>query len=249
MASSLKNESSQSWQLQMRYPAGNHRNSQPIRMGYALCANAKVIYHPAPKNAGSSMRQHLFRIDNGRFYEPMVMHGLRFELYMIYGKPTCFEPVAELKGFERMTVVRDPISRFLSAYTNKVLDPHWRNPKNAQHCELLGLPLEPGLETFIENLNAYQDIPAIAHHIRGQRFYLGDDLSYYDKVFRFEELDSAIEWINARAGLVLEFPRLKADGPKLRKQDISSLAVRRLTDFLQDDYELLGGLYGPPSSP
>ncbi|MEA5472742.1 sulfotransferase family 2 domain-containing protein [Synechococcus sp. CCY9201] len=117
-------------------------------MGYVLCANSKVIYHPASKNAGSSMRQHLFRIDNGRFYEPMVMHGLRFELYMICGKPTCFEPVAELKGLKRMTVVRDPISRFLSAYANKVFDPRWRNPENAQHCELPRLPWSRALSIY-----------------------------------------------------------------------------------------------------
>ncbi|WP_323246487.1 sulfotransferase family 2 domain-containing protein [Synechococcus sp. CCY9202] len=227
----------------MRYPAGNHRNSQPNRMGYAKCVNAKVIYHPAPKNAGSSMRQHLFRIDNGRPYEPMLINGVKVELFMIYGQPTRFEPVAELKGFERITMVRDPISRFLSAYANRVLDSRWRNPSHAQRCKSMGLPAKPDLETFLANLNDYQSIPEIAHHTRTQRFFLGNDLSYYDKVFRVEELASAIDYINSRAGMTLEFPRLKTDGPKLRKQDISEIAVRRLMHILCEDYELLGSLY------
>lgn len=209
----------------------------------ALCAKAKVIYFPAPKNAGSSMRQYLFHIDNGRPYESMMINGKSVELFMIYGRPGRFQAAAEVPGFERFVLVRDPISRFLSAYANRILDPRWRNPRHEQLCQALSLPAVPDLEMFVQHLDAYRKIPEIAHHTRSQRFFFGDQLSYYHKVFRVENIADAIDYLAARSGVSYEFPALKTDGPKVRKDQLSAATRDCLGVILREDYALLESYY------
>lgn len=210
---------------------------------FAVCVKAKVVYHPAPKNAGSSMRQCLFEIDNGRPYRPMIIDGKNIELFMIYGQPVKFQAAPPMPEYQRFALVRDPVSRFLSAYANRVLDPRWRNRSHEQLCQSMGLPAMPDIDEFIDNLQMYQSISEIRHHTRSQRFFLGDSLSYYDRIFKVENLPEAIDYLSSRSGVPVDFPALKADGPKLRKSELSDLSLRRLKQLLASDYELLSDFY------
>ncbi len=189
------------------------------------------------------MRQHLFEIDNGRPYEPMLINGKRIELFMIYGRPIQFQPAPALAGFERIALIRDPIARFLSAYANRVLDPRWRNRNHEQLCEAMGLPATPSIDIFINHLKEYQQIPEIGHHTKSQVFFLGDKLDYYDRLFRVESILEAAQYLERRSGLAIDFPRLKTDGPKARRSDLDTNLINRLRQYLESDYSLLGHIY------
>lgn len=212
-------------------------------MGFAICAKARVVYHPAPKNAGTSMREYLFHIENGRPYLPMILNGKKVELFMLYGVPEAFRPCTQLSGFERFAIIRDPISRFISAYANRILDPRWHDRRHYQLCESLGLDPVPSLERFVEGIDDYRRIPAVSHHTRAQCFFLGDDLSYYHRVFRIEELSDAISYLESRSGVQVPFPSLKSDGPKVSRADIGSALESRIAAICEEDYRLLGMYY------
>lgn len=212
-------------------------------VGYAICVGAKVIYHPAPKIAGTSIRQYLFSIDNERAYQPMIINGKRIELYRLYGLPDKFAEAPRRPGYEIFTVVRDPISRFLSAYANRVLDPRGRDRDHNSVCDSLRLPRDPDLDTFLTHFADYQQIRVIRHHTRPQSFFLGQSLGYYDHVFKFEELGSVFAYLESRAPQPVAIPTFKTDGPKVKKQDIDRKTSDRIKEILADDYTLLGNLY------
>lgn len=73
----------------------------------------------------------------------------------------------------KFTVVRDPVSRFLSAYTNRVT--YYRdmerecaqNPEIRSQFDELGLPAVPDLDVFIDNFEHYVNLsPSIRLHTR-----------------------------------------------------------------------------------
>lgn len=212
-------------------------------MASALCAKARVLYHPAPKNAGTSMREYLFLLDNGRPYTPMLVNGRKLELYMIYGQPESFKPAPEVKEFERFTIIRDPVSRFLSAYANRILDSRWHDRRHHQICSRLGLKPIPDLEEFLDHIDQYRQIPAVLHHTRPQHYFLGPTLSYYDKVFRIEELTEAVSYLERRSGAKEAFPSFKSDGPKLSKRDIGAHLEERIAKMFESDYRFLDPFY------
>jgi len=90
-------------------------------MSYAMCARLKLFYFPVPKNAGSSVRDCLFEVENGWRFRPMILDGQTVDLYDLFGVPTAFKPAPDRPGYLQFAVVRDPVRRFLSACANKVL--------------------------------------------------------------------------------------------------------------------------------
>ncbi len=131
------------------------------------------------------------------------------------------------------------MKRLLSAYANRVLDPRWRDPNHAELCNTMEIPPDPTVGTFIKNIDSYRLIPAIKHHTRNQSYFLGSNLRYYDRVFRAERLDDAIAYIEARSGMKIDFPRLKTDGPKVSKSELSQAEINQLEELLAEDYALL----------
>jgi len=215
-------------------------------MPYATCVKLKLQYFPVPKNAGSSVRDCLFEMDNGWRYRPMIIDGRWVGLFEFFGFPAAFQPAPDRPGYLRFTVVRDPLRRLLSAYANKVLD----NPGVASaDFAALGLrsdlPRAPDIETFVAYLDEYRLISNIRHHTNPQRYFLGDDLGHYHRVFRAEDLGELERFLSERAGAPIKLARLKADGTKIDPATLSPAARRKVAQHYAADYALLERYYAP----
>jgi hypothetical protein len=213
-------------------------------MPHATCIKLKLHYFPVPKNAGSSIRDCLFEIENGWRFRPMIIDGKRIGLYNLFGIPTPFRPAPETPGFVRIAVVRDPIRRLVSAYANRVLRHQGIAKADYASAGLRAdLPKVPDIETFVAELDEYRKIGTVAHHTNPQAHFLGSDLGYFHHVFRVEALDELERFLGERAGMPVSLPRYKSDGPKIDPATLSAAARQRLAEHYAADYALLRDFY------
>ena len=218
-------------------------------MSPCLSTKLKVLYYPVPKVAGTSIRHALFEADNGFAYRDMLLGGKKIELNHIYGaKTTPFVPAKPAAGVAKIAVVRDPLERLVSVYRNRVL--YYNQTKSSELTKFKvdpGLPPKPDIETFVMNLHEYRKVPGIAHHTNPHVHFLGKDLDYFDRVFRFEQLAEFEAWLSARAKKPVRLPKLRTEGPEIPPSVLSARATKRVYKLYAHDYTLLKGIY--PTQP
>jgi hypothetical protein len=150
----------------------------------------------------------------------------------------------------RFAVVRDPIKRFLSGYSNRVIaskelsrDFIAKLP-TAGELDLDSFPYDPSLSEFIRNFDFYQCVPTIAHHFRPQvEFVVSRD--HFDELYPIEQLDRLQRDIEARSGRPLELRKEMTGGPKLTVDDLTPSEFLRLCEMYAADYALLSSMYDP----
>jgi len=215
-------------------------------MTFAAVMKPKLFYFPVPKNAGTSLRQCFFEIENGWPYREMIINGKTIELFHLLATPGPFQPAPEWDGFLKIAVVRDPISRLISVYKNRVQ--HYREISTADFTSYnipTSLPKNPDLNTFIDGLLEYRKIPTIAHHTNTQTHFLGDNIDYYDRIFRFEQLNEIETFLSDRLGNTVKLPKLRAHGPSIESERLSSAMRDKATIYYRSDYNLLEKYYDP----
>lgn len=172
----------------------------------------KLAYIPVPKTACTSLKHFFFFTENGQNFTPFIQNSRTFHIHNVY--PTVLFsrlPFSAIEELERIIVIRDPIARFLSGYSNRVLH-HMELSTGPAKKEIRrrDLPIKPSLSQFIENLVDYRDaVPSINHHFRPLVDFSGKDPSYYSMVFSISELDRLVEYVAEKTGRVAPLPRCK----------------------------------------
>ncbi|GAA5124105.1 sulfotransferase family 2 domain-containing protein [Luteolibacter yonseiensis] len=210
-----------------------------------LCSKHSIGYLPLPKVANTSLKHAMFMLENGvRFSSaatgvPHIHHYYRHNSVEID------------KAAFRFVVIRDPIKRFLSAYSNRVI--HHRE-LSEEKVRLLAdkkkrlkikpgdFELDPDLSTFIRHLEKYQKIPSILIHTRPQSS-LVTDLGFFSKVYRIESMDELGDDLSEITNHAVPIRHSQSGGPKI---DVSSLAaseLEKLRRYYQEDYRLLSRFY------
>lgn len=186
-------------------------------MPYIMPAQRMAFFF-SPKSGGTSLRAFLFHAENGFPFRDYSVQGTRVDANMLAANFR-FNRVdhEELKPFRRFALVRDPVARFLSGYSNRVL--HYRELSiEAAGRDLLreGLPPDPDIATFVENYIGYLSCsrPMARHFLKQQKF-IGADAGYFERIFRLEQLDDLVTFVNSECGREAKMPRLQTGGPKL----------------------------------
>lgn len=199
----------------------------------------RIAYFPVPKSACTSIKSLFFQIENGVPFKPMTRHGQMFHIHNFYGTVP-FGRIAHdrLRDFWRFAVYRDPISRFLSCYSNRVL--HFRELSagmlSAEAQKAGALP-DPDLETFIERIEIYRLYsPSIQHHCAPQVQFLGRDPDYFHRIFTLQTLDEMVAELSQRTGRSLQLPHEQRGGPKLTPDNLSPKAQAALRELYRADY-------------
>lgn len=193
----------------------------------------------SPKSAGTSVRAVLFELENGRIFEPYRVQGQRVDANALLTNYR-FARVDHdsLEGFHKIAIIRNPVRRFLSAYTNRVL--HYRElseEKAGAKLAELGLVPDPDLDTFVAHVGRYVTASnPIKRHTRNQQVFLGDDPDYFDAVFRVEDLERFPRHLEDRFGCPpLKLPRLQTGGPKIRSKDVAPETLQAIKTLVSDD--------------
>jgi hypothetical protein len=137
----------------------------------------------------------------------------------------------------RFALLRDPVRRFLSGYSNRVL--HYRELSiEVAGQDLLreGLPPDPDLGTFVENYVGYlRCSKPLARHFLKQQKFVGDDPGYYERIFKLEEIENLVTFVNAECGTDARMPRLQTGGPKFDFFALDEDLQARIVDICRHD--------------
>jgi hypothetical protein len=204
----------------------------------------KISYTPVPKNACTSLKFLFFFIENGLEFGNMRRNGKVFHIHNYYGSTKFnsrdFEAVSD---FWKICVIRDPISRFLSAYSNRVLfHGELSERRLGKRAIADGAIPNPTLSQFVDRLDIYRRYsPSIEDHTDLQVTYLGSDSTIYDRAYHMHEIPELVSDLESRINTPLLLQRRQTGGEKISPDELGPEHARKLKAFYQEDYDCLFG--------
>ena len=153
---------------------------------------------------------------------------------------------AEYARSYRFTVVRDPVKRLMSVYTNRVVDrKELHNSRKLQRRK--NMPMDPDPDTFFANLEIYAGLSSvIKHHILPTWMFTGPDLSQYDRVYRTEQIGELAKDLAERTGQEIAVKRANKSSTALSFDDLTPYTRQKLRPFLAEEYRYLSAWFDNP---
>lgn len=145
----------------------------------------------------------------------------------------------------RLIIIRDPVKRFLSGYSNRVSSHKELRKENIRNRSVRKRikVFDPTLHQFINDFNVYMEVPVISHHFRPISDHLaGVSLSFYSHVVKIEDMDSIHNLLQQAFGKECDFPR-EQSSKKIPLGILTYQQLCKITDFYSADYKLLEGYY------
>lgn len=210
----------------------------------------KIAFVAVPKTACSSFKHLFFQLENRRPFKTFRANNRAYNVHTIYPS-RYFEKnyrFSEFDDYFKFLIVRDPVKRLLSSYSNRVV--HYKNlAKWALGPEAIkaGARPDPGLVEFVDKLDLYREHSGnIRHHTDPVSAFSGPDLSRFDAVYPIEQLDRCAAKLSEIIGQQIAIPHEQSGGPKLSLDDLPDAQLRKVVAFYRDDYALLSEYYTPP---
>ena len=147
----------------------------------------------------------------------------------------------------RFTVVRDPLNRMLSVYTDLIAGRRILHDSTNFQQGHPPLPQDPDPDTFFLNLDGYMHwASAVKHHALPMRLFTGPDLDDFDRVYRTDELGALANDLTRVTGQTVTIPRLNASQARLAFSDLAPETRAALRDRLAPEYELYRDYFPSP---
>ena len=139
-------------------------------------------------------------------------------------------------------MVRDPVKRFLSAYANRVVYYEELSDKFiGDSASERGVPVNPDLHEFVEHLFVYREISnSIRLHTQPLVYFLGDDSSFYDRVFDISEMTDFDALVSSHIKKPYSTPHLQTGGPKIPVSELTDKEILKIKKFYEADYRAYG---------
>lgn len=217
-----------------------------------------IGYVPVPKVANTSIKHLMYKLATGetffqtkKRYKDTPSGGDDFDfkhIHAYYRKN--MEDVSQADF--RFVVVRDPIKRFLSAYSNRVEHHNELSkekiqalPPNKQKRFLTdGFIYNPTVSQFIEQLDVFLRVPSMKVHMSPSMELTGT-LDHYTKVYRIEEIPQMEADLSNIVGYEINLGKMQTGGRKIPVSELSERNLNILLDYYREEYANLGGLYKP----
>lgn len=168
-----------------------------------------------------------FRSGNGFPYQPYHANGVYYHIHAGAYPSRFFNHYEKFdtSDFLKLALVRDPVKRFLSCYSNRV---GYYRELSSKHIggkiADTSVKPDPDIHEFIENFETYRNLSnSISYHSDPMVKYLGSNSGFYTRVFRFSEIEDLRLEISRHVGHNVEFPRIQTGGEKISPDILSAL--------------------------
>lgn len=213
----------------------------------------KIAFQGVPKVGTTSLFTWFHTLLFNRDYEPQNdkwIHGFFQSQQNDIIEHCEINEFKKADGYLTFCLTRDPVKRFLSAYSNRVL---FHNELDliqplGKRAIKEGLLARPQLDFLIDHLDEYTGAKgSIHHHMRPMLDFLGQDLSVYDHIFDINKMsvlqDTLIQhWKNLNLSLdyrnIPDIPRKQTGGKKLGLHSLSPRHFDILINYYREDYTL-----------
>lgn len=180
-----------------------------------------------------------YKIENERDFVNSVKCGTTFHIHNYYGSPP-FSSIStnQLANFEKICVVRDPVERLLSCYSNRVRFYKELDEKHlTREAVLAGATPNPTLDVFVERLEIYRKYSAsIRHHTEPHVHFIGKEQEFYSKIYRMSEVADLALSLSNKIGMQVQIPHDQTGGSKIFASDLSIDTINKIREFYKDDY-------------
>ena len=154
-------------------------------------------------------------------------------------------PLMRWRGKDRFrfTVIREPVERLVSAYSNRITDRQdiCRSSLSVALAKSLGLNPSPCPEEFILNLRKYAYInDRVFRHVVPQIRYTGADISFYDEIYNIKDMDKLTSRLSNMFDLEIETVQRNPSSKKFTVDDLSKEALEYAREFYKRDYDVFG---------
>lgn len=202
-----------------------------------------------PKCMTTSVLRSFYQLEQGHAFDRASFGGNihRFYRQRVADRVRAVEPpdLSGLSGLWLFTIIRDPIRRLLSVYTNRVIA-HRDVEKAMARTDLSAAGLEPApsADAFFRDLPRYRaHVASVAHHTDPFSQFLGPDLGRYDAVFQVEQASALQTALSERLGRPFVLENEQRSGASLQFDDLSDAAQAQIIAHTQPDFELLASFY------
>ena len=214
-----------------------------------LCPTRKLAYFPVPKVAGTAIKFTLYELEYRKPFEQKWNGDRWLHIHDVYvTKPFSNADKSDLSEFTRFVMIRDPIDRLMSAYANRVLALRELSSEalDRHKCSELGLVADPDADFFFGHIDQYMYVSdSIKHHMESISNYTGDDLSFFTRVFKFEQFSELPKFFSETFNCPVTVRREQESQLKLKFESLSKITRDKILKFLREDYELLKDYYKP----
>ena len=209
-------------------------------------AKFNLFYASIPKIACTSLKMYFFKLENGHDFSSFKANGKRVDIHRIY-KPKPMNEILQknISKFDKIAFVRDPVERFLSAYSNRVIfHGDMENKLSTKELSNLELPTKPDIHTFIQNYEIYAKISRpIFHHTKAISYFLGNDPTIYERLYKLSEIEIFENDIEKRTNQRIKVPHLQTGGPKVQKCELTAAEVSKIKSLYEEDYNNFGSYF------
>ena len=205
----------------------------------------KLFYASVPKVACSSLKRVFYEIEYNSPFEGAFNSSDKRSIHRIYPGILRFKyPESEIADFRRLALVRDPIARFLSAYSNRVVH-HQKISQEAvkKAGRLKRLKPHPDLHEFADRFEKYMAIPSIGHHCSPIVDWLGTDPAYFHALYDIGQIDAFLDDVSNLVGRTVEAGKFQTGGPKFKRHDLTAKQIAKLERFYKEDYAAFGSYF------
>ena len=209
-------------------------------MGYFRDLKHELNIYDAPKAGGTTLRSWiLFKthgdcmLGKGEYVAPKREHYVKLKDYRV-----AWFTKLPLKS---ICIKRDPVERFLSCYKDKILRENYVKQKYE-------------LEYFVDNFElmmkhpmihpstktqprSFQRLPYIWYHFAPQHKQFGKDLSYYDRVFSMDEINTSLKEYLEDLWKV-NLPQIHTRKSKSIDLNVTEDLIAKIKDIYKEDYDL-----------
>lgn len=150
----------------------------------------------------------------------------------------------------KFCVVRDPIKRLMSCYSDLVakrdLLEHSKQLRRYKH-----LTTQPDPDYFFTHFDAYAHASSVVkHHVLPAFIFLGPELkAHYDRVYRTDEMDQLGRDLSRRTGTLVRIPHSNKTTRNLQIDDLLDETIDILRPFLDAEYAYFRGFFRNPLGP
>jgi hypothetical protein len=222
-------------------------------MPAAICQKFDLAYFSTPKACSTSMKKVLYELEQDR----PCAQGYKFLHRQFPTFPITPADFEAARAYWCFTILRDPVSRLMSAYGNRVQ--HHNDIQNYVERSYESrtkfrlrypfLNLHPSANEFYENLAFYQSICySIWHHTVSVSQFLGSDLTFFDAIYKIKDIPELAQELSRRTGRTINLPHEQTEGQKVTLGMLSPKARANVLAYTRPDYELLRDFFQPPES-
>jgi len=206
-------------------------------MAFFIDEERKFIAYESPKTGGTTLRSWINYAATGElmvsgtqeyYHESPHVYSLLDDYGYDYSEFKSFD------GYETVCIKRDPVKRFVSCYTDKII-----REKHIENCDL-----EHFIDNFDEVLENHpfkhpslkdKEIGFLWYHFVPQCYHLGGDINYYDHVIDTKEISTKLKSF-LESKWEIELPNIHTRKQNITKVNLSDDQIDKVKEIYKEDY-------------